>query len=502
MATIAIEDIKAEASQLLASLGEGSMSPCAYDTAWVARLTRPDAPNEPLFPESFDWLLRNQHEDGSWGAEIDFAHDRVISTLSALVALASSQYRQDEAQRAVRRGVVYLNRERPNLQDNPAETVGFELILPELVRQAKALKLRLPYKDWEFVEAIKADKLRRIPPIAIYGGPTPMTHSLEFLGDRLAPMLVQRCQSPNGSYGASPSATAYVETRFADSEHLRYLRRVVNSAEDGGLPFLYPFETFETGWVLYFLAPLLEHLPAAVLQPHVERLANAWDPTGTGWTSEYPVTDSDDTAIVLYVLNLQKKGLSHDVFRLFECDEYFYCFAFERNDSVGANAHILQTLMQYAPNAERRRMAIKILNHLKNSRIAGEYWIDKWHVSPLYGTEEVITSLGPLASDLIRPSVNWILEGQHEDGSWGIEGGNIEETALAVLALTAASRHDGPVRRLTDSAAERGIDYIIEHRDGPKPSLWLGKGVYRPHNIVQAMVLSSLYGWVSRRNQP
>jgi halimadienyl-diphosphate synthase len=375
------------------------MSSCAYDTAWVARLTRPEAPEEPLFPASFDWLLRNQHPDGSWGADIAFAHDRVISTLSALVALAGSQHRRNEAQRAVRRGVVYLNRERPDLQADPAETVGFELILPELVRQAKALGLRLPYRDWEFVEAIKADKLRRIPPIAIYGGPTPMTHSLEFLGDRLAHMLVQRCQSPNGSYGASPSATAYVQAQLKDNDALGYIYRVAEQ-DSGGIPYVYPFETMETSFVLYFLEPALHGLPEA--EALIDRLADTWSPMGTPWSRECSVPDADDTAVTLSVLVRYGRSMDADVFELFEANEYFHTFAFERNPSVTTNAHILHVLRQYPSVPERRRVILKIVHYLTRTRTKEGFWHDKWHASPYYATGEAIQALSGISTELVR----------------------------------------------------------------------------------------------------
>src|SRR3954454_4043885 len=94
---IAREELVEEARRLLGSLDEGQMSATAYDTAWVARVPGPSQAAEPLFPAAYDWLLRNQHSDGSWGAEIAFPHDRVISTLAALLALDSSGYRRDES---------------------------------------------------------------------------------------------------------------------------------------------------------------------------------------------------------------------------------------------------------------------------------------------------------------------------------------------------------------------------------------------------------------------
>jgi halimadienyl-diphosphate synthase len=483
-----------EARKLLASLDSGAMSPSAYDTAWVARLRRPDVPDEPLFPEAFDWLLRHQHEDGSWGAEVPFPHDRVVCTLAAVVTLAGSSYRKAEAEVAVRRGVLYLNRERPNLRDDPAETVGFELVLPELVRQAQALGLRLPYEDWAFVEAIKADKLRRIPPIAVYGGPTPLTHSLEYLGDRVAPMLVQRCQSPNGSYGASPAATAYVLTHVTDERALSYLRRVKAFHDLNGVPTLYPIETYERLWAMNYLLPFRNELPD--LDAHLADVARLWSPAGIGITSHWGVSDADNTAMAAYLLTLQ--GVYQDIgpLTLFEGDDYFYTYFFERNPSVTANAHILRALRRYPTTSETRRLILKLVDFLARSRIEGQYWVDKWHASPYYATERAISALAGLSPELVRPAVNWVLATQHEDGSWGVVKGTLEETALAMGTLYTASAGDPALQRLTERPLAQGALYLAAHwdqiQDRQYPALWIGKGLYAPYNVIHAIVLSAL----------
>jgi hypothetical protein len=103
---IARDELVEEARRLLASLRDGEMSATAYDTAWVARVPDPILPDRPLYPAAYDWVLRNQHPDGSWGSAVPFPHDRVISTLAALITLVSSNYRRAESELATRRAVV------------------------------------------------------------------------------------------------------------------------------------------------------------------------------------------------------------------------------------------------------------------------------------------------------------------------------------------------------------------------------------------------------------
>src|SRR5262249_7471956 len=154
----------------------------------------------PLHPDSFDWLITHQHPDGSWGARIPSAHDRIMSTLAGVLTFMNTSYRRAETEPLVRRAIVYLNRYGATVRDDPAETVGFELLFPELEQQAQDFQLRLPYESWSFVDAIREDKLRRIPPVAVYGGPTALTYSFEYLGERVVPVLAPRCRFDNGSY--------------------------------------------------------------------------------------------------------------------------------------------------------------------------------------------------------------------------------------------------------------------------------------------------------------
>jgi halimadienyl-diphosphate synthase len=466
------------------------MSQSAYDTAWVARISNQNAREEPLFPAAYDWLLQDQRPDGSWGAEIVFAHDRVVSTLAALLTLATSGYRRQESEMAARRAIVYLNRERLNLRDDPAETVGFELILPELIRQAQLLGLSLPYEDWAFIEEIKADKLGRIPPIAIYGGPTPLSHSLEYLGDRLAAPLVSRAQSANGSYGGSPSASAYVAMHTRDAQALQYLERLTSLEAFPAFTYLHPFENFERAWVLDALKPLSAELPE--VQPILDSLRAAWTPMGMAWSKECEIPDADDTAAALSLFPADGPN-STDVLALYETPDWFQTFVFERNPSVTTNAHVLFAIKQYGASAERRRMIVKTVQYLEQSSIGQQYWYDKWHASPYYASCCCICALSGVSIERARQAVQWVLSEQHEDGSWGASGGTKEETAWAIRALAEVSVKDPVARALSLEALDRGTTYLWERfGDLQYQALWIGKSLYTPHHIVRAAVIGAL----------
>lgn len=72
----------------------GTMSPAAYDTAWVAMTEKnKDGKLRPLFPEAYTYLEKMQSEDGSWAAETSDT-DGIVNTLAALLALKKRERRQ------------------------------------------------------------------------------------------------------------------------------------------------------------------------------------------------------------------------------------------------------------------------------------------------------------------------------------------------------------------------------------------------------------------------
>lgn len=177
-----------EVRVLLQSLHRGTMSACAYDTAWVARLRRPDNPSALVFPSAADWLVAHQLDDGSWGAE--------------------GLLDRNAVQPRVRRGAAYLEQRAPALKDSLHETVGFELLFPPLLDRAHQLGISLPYSSFEWVRNLQRQKLRLIPRgLALQT--TSLVHSLEALGEGPDEPSLPALQAPSGSLGNSPSATAH-----------------------------------------------------------------------------------------------------------------------------------------------------------------------------------------------------------------------------------------------------------------------------------------------------
>src|ERR671933_784754 len=115
----------------------------AYDTAWLASVAAPDDPRRPLFPAALQWLVEHQWPDGSWGGAIRYEHDRVLCTLAALAPLATFG-RRSEDHACVAAGTRYLWQHSHRLAAEPAELVGFELLLPPLVQRAEEAGIAVP----------------------------------------------------------------------------------------------------------------------------------------------------------------------------------------------------------------------------------------------------------------------------------------------------------------------------------------------------------------------
>ncbi len=435
-----MEDATEQAARLIGGLGDRPVAAMAYATAWAAGLT--DDEGEPVFPAATGWLRRHQHPDGSWGGEVPNPYDRLVSTLAAVLALRES--RQDWAVSALRRGVDYLCRHGQEWRTAVGEPIGFEIVAPYLVERASAAGL-LSGDAFADLAVLRADKLSRIPPGALEHQPTALLYSLEVLGNLAEPSRLARFGAENGSMANNPAATGALWTATRDPSALSYLRRAARSAGDGGMPEIYPINVFEPAWSIYLLHRA--RLVPMSAKRHIDRLVElaAFAGTGLGVSEEFPLADSDDTAMVANVLDASGHDATHllETLLAFESDDHFVGFAHERGAPVSANARVVEALGQ---RPERFGAPIaKATSFLLDSRREGS-WYDKWHLSPYYATAQVVFGLVHHVPGELADTWRWLLDSQHTNGSWGMVGGLPEETAYAVLALDALEPHSGPLR--------------------------------------------------------
>lgn len=487
-------NIEEEVRKLLEEIGSGKMSSTAYDTAWVARLGEVDWE---LSNQALNWLCEHQLSDGSWGAEQPFYyHDRVISTLSTMIAL-TYRGRRAKDRTQIEKGLLALERitsgATQGLAADPnGATVGFEMIAPTLVAEAE--RLGIIQQQGERILGrlgrLRAKKMEQLTGRKINRFVTP-AFSAEMAGlDGKAILDVGNLQESNGSVANSPSATAYfaIHLKHNDSGAMAYVRKWLS--DSGGAPDVAPFDIFEPAWVLWNLqlASNWDEDTLALFKPHLDFLQKHWnDDIGIGHASEYTPKDSDDSGLVFELMLRFHREANFKAILSYEEAEYFRCFALEANPSISANIHVLGALRQ-AGFEQKHPSVQKVLLFLRSMQNDTGFLLDKWHVSPYYTTSHAIIASQGYDDTLCKKAIKWILESQNSNGSWGLYKPTAEETAYAIQALVIWKRSGNNV---PSDNINCGIDWLSQHADPPYEPLWIGKALYCPEFVVRSAILSA-----------
>jgi halimadienyl-diphosphate synthase len=475
---------------LLEETGEGrAINPSPYDTAWLARLAELD---EPLGHEAITWLRENQLPDGSWGTQsLLYHHERLVCTLAAIVVLARRRDAHDQAQ--IRRGQLAVETAAQKLaSDHAGETVGFEMIVPSLLDEARELGLvrnnlsrhlkhLVRYRDTKLA-ALCGHKITRNVTLAF---------SAEMVGASGIHLLdLGNLREANGSVGCSPAATSFFAryVQPGDTAALAYLKEY---AESGAVPYVVPIDVFEHAWPLWnvALAGLFDNRSIDLCQRHLDFLQSAWTPgKGIASVACLAFTDGDATSVTYDVL--KRFGRSVDIEGLLHYEEkdVFRCYALEANPSVSTNIHVLSALRQ--AGRDRNDPAVrKVLRFLDRARTMQLFWFDKWHVSPYYPTAHAIIACAQLHTELVADAVYWMLNTQNSDGSWGYYLPTAEETAYCLQALSIWQRTG---KRVPKDKLKRAEAWLLDHMNPPYPPLWIGKSLYCPNNVVRSAILHAL----------
>jgi halimadienyl-diphosphate synthase len=481
--------------------GRPGISGVAYDTAWLAGVPDETDRRTSRFPTTLRWLADNQLADGSWGSSVCYEHDRILCTLAALAPLAEFG-RRAEDRRAVEAGTRYLWQHGHLLGREPVELVGFELLLPALVERARAAGVAVP-PHLDVYALQRARKLDLIPPSALYSPRATVVHSLEFLGGQADVVRLKGAQGDNGAIGNSPAATAFFLTRMPEQDRsaLRYLESCLGHTGGATAPVLHPCETFELLWAAYHL--FLGGAPSERLLRATERRRLLGDlrKAGVSLSPSFPIPDADDTAVALLLLHDMGERVDPTVLKAFEADDgSFASFPYERHSSVGVNVHVLHALARVPGYPGAERAIERILDYLADQH-NGVYWLDKWHISPMYATAHVLCAVEDLAPEqrrrvahLLERSREWLRQSQNGDGSWGFYGQpTLEETAYGLLALARTGRdrdraHCEAAARYIAAASTETISH---------PPLWIDKCLYVPPLVVDAAIEAALTAWKS-----
>lgn len=490
--------MKEKIHQLLKELGPGKMFSTAYDTAWVARLGEIDWQ---LSSQALNWLCENQLTDGSWGAAKPFYyHDRVISTLAAMIAL-THRGRRNQDRHQIEMGLKALEKITSGATiglaaDPNGATVGFEMIVPTLVEEAEKLGIIKQQGERILGKLSRQRKLKmeKLAGLKINRHLT-ASFSIEMAGDDSIQILdTHNLQEPNGSITYSPASTAYFANKVKPNDQLslKYLQTVASHSNDGGLPFVAPFDIFERCWVLWNFT-LLENADnelSEIIAPHLDHLEKNWVKNhGVSFTENSALFDSDDTSVTYCVLKHFGREVDIESVLGYEEDDHFRCYQYEINPSIGVNVHTLKALRMLEYPSTHKTVQ-KILRFLHNTRQQDSYWFDKWHVSPYYITSHVIISCLDYDTELVSDSVNWILKNQKANGSWGFYGeSTAEETAYCLQALKIWEKSNNKVPQ---GRLEKGASWLKKNANPPYPWLWIGKTLYHPELIIKSVLYTTL----------
>ncbi len=488
-----------------ALFGGGLTSASAYETAWVALLRAPGNPQKLAFPSSLAWLLRNQARDGHWGAL--FPHT-VLPTMASLLALRSAPRQKRAVRAATRHAEAYLASVLPEFSLDRADTPLIEFLIPTLLARLAELGTTLPVPDLDTMAERAAHKLSRLPLDLIYDGRSPLIHGLEALGDRVDLARVRARQMADGSYGYSPSSTAAILTRAWDERAAAWLERLASrdfGGGRGGMPASYPSDTFEAAWVMYYLGGCAPPADESATGQVLDWLRASLTESGASFGRWHAMpADADDTAMIMTVLSRFGQSVSLDALWRFECDDHFVSYPGERTASTTTNAHVLEAIMA-APARDEPAMVARrdrLVAYLVAQREVEGCWLDKWSVSPFYATSTCALALCQ-ALDAERwgelaPTLRWAIESQHGDGGWGVMGTTAEETAYALLILSALSPVAPTDLRATLRRAIRRGRRALRRRlrsltaIDRLPPLWIDKTLYAPARIIRAVALAAL----------
>ncbi|MBU7030921.1 MAG: hypothetical protein HXS53_00180 [Theionarchaea archaeon] len=459
----------------------------AYDTAWTARVRGQDGKS--LFPECLSWLIANQKQDGSWGGQIENFQDRIISTLSAIIALKELSGGKHEDR--IRQGEDYIWNHVDKMKTHFHRLIGLELLFPSLMEQAEALDLGLPYHSNPFRKQYE-EKLAKIDESLWYSPLVTLSYSLEFLNDNVDMTHLPEAQLPNGSVATSPATTAFFLRHIRSEKAFGYLKKILSLTNDGSIMTVYPIEVFEYGWTMYNL--MLAGLYFERYAEICDFLYSGLKRTGVGWSTELPVTDADDTALACRALSAMDYPVDFKIFEPYNMRDYYIAFNFELDPSVSTNIHILDIARLSLRFPDRENVMERLIKFLEKEMQPGGFWLDKWHISPYYTTSHAIIALSDTCPSLASRGISWILNSMNPNGTWGSNGGTLEETAYAIQALMYYHHHVEHVNlefihQATHMLQSRKCHSLL----GNPPELWIGKVLYTPIRVVLSVVASAQF---------
>ncbi|KAJ7950499.1 Copalyl diphosphate synthase [Quillaja saponaria] len=364
---------------MLESVGDGGVKESAYDTAWVALVEDVNGSDSPQFPSCLEWIANNQNPDGSWGdRQVFLSYDRILNTLACVIALTRWNVHPDKCEK----GMAFFNQNISKLKtENPENMLaGFEVSFPALLEKARSLNIEIQDQHSSVLDDIYAQrdiKLKRIPRELLHQVPTTLLLSLEGIPDLDWEKLL-KLQSFNGSFYFALASSAFAFMQTKDEKVLSYLNGVVKKYK-GGVPFVYPLDTFEHLWVVDRLERLgISRYFHQEINERLNYCYRYWTEKGIGSTRDSDVPDLDDTAMAFRLLRLHGYDVSASAIQHFEKNGKFFCYPGQSSEGVTVmlNTYRASQVMYHGEKILEEANQFSG-NYLRNQRAANRL-LDKW----------------------------------------------------------------------------------------------------------------------------
>ncbi|KAI9116359.1 hypothetical protein K1719_012526 [Acacia pycnantha] len=299
--------------------GKVELSASSYDTAWVAMIPSPSSPQAPLFPQTLNWLLENQHKDGSWGLTHGnelLTKDSLLSTLASVLAL--KHWNVGELQ--TNKGLQYIESNiAAALDDRQFSPIGFDIIFSHLIESAQKLDLNLPVGGSHLQSLIRKRELelKRGWESNSEGWQAYLAYISEGLGKSQNWEMAMKFQRKNGSLLNSPATTAAAFTHLNNSQCLDYLLSLFDKY-DNTVPTVHPLGVYAQ----LHLVDCLEKL--GIDRYFQEEIQSVLDETYRLWQQDDEDIFLEPTtcAVAFRLLRLHGYDISSDEMNRFSEDKF------------------------------------------------------------------------------------------------------------------------------------------------------------------------------------
>lgn len=192
------EEASTLVSELAKSLDNGFsrslLSPVIYDTAWSSIISKGhgNGCSRWLFPESFQTVLQKQLPNGTWGSSVSEV-DGILNTMAALLAILRHQNQPlvqgcpallSDLHFRISNSILWLDKAFQGWDAEASDHVGFELLVPSLLRLLRAEGVRFTCPGADTLDKLNRKEMEKFDLSMLYGpAKSTLLHSLEaFIG--------------------------------------------------------------------------------------------------------------------------------------------------------------------------------------------------------------------------------------------------------------------------------------------------------------------------------